>query len=147
MAKRYAPMDKALVFGEDLAINSSDIIPAGQEGGFYVGSARQEFQWVTDIAAIDVGTGNELYNLVLQGSNVADFASGVENLAVLNLGHTSTRLGSGKTSLVGRYQVPVTNELNGVTYKYVRLNVLISGTVASSGFGFTSYLSKPIDVV
>src|SRR3954462_3630291 len=75
-----------------------------------VGAAVFEATMVIDVTAVEIDTGNEKYDITIQGSNSATFASGIENLATLDLGATSSgRFGSGQDSVVGRYLLPFLN--------------------------------------
>jgi len=89
-------------------------------------------EFVVDVSAIDQTTGDELYTMILEGSNASDFASGIVQLAVLQLGDEDTMLGNCDIDMeTGRYVVPFTNEKNDVFYRYVRVAFVIGGTSPS----------------
>jgi hypothetical protein len=92
---------------------------------------------VIDVTAIETDSSNELYRITVQGSDSPTFASGIENLASIDLGHTSARSGSAGTSTVGRYELPFTNEQNGQSYAYVRVFTAVAGTIAT-GINYTA---------
>ena len=71
---------------------------------------------------------------VAQGSNSPTFASGIENLAVMDLGNTAVRLGGAGTSLIGGYEVGFTNEQADVIYRYIRLFTVVAGTSPSINY-------------
>lgn len=85
-----------------------------------------------DVSAIDLADNDEEYRVLLQGSTEADFASTIVNLAVLSLSALEVALGGGdQDSAVGRHVVPFSNELNGTTFRHVRLFVDVNGTSPS----------------
>lgn len=106
---------------------ASGSTPINVGTGFYTGVA------VIDISAITVGADN-VYDIVIQGSDSPTFASGIENLASLNLGNTAVRDGGAKTTTVGRYELPFTNEQNGETYAYIRAYTKTAGTSPSVNY-------------
>ena len=96
-----------------------------------VGAALFKGVAVIDITAIDIASTNESYRLTVQGSNSSSFASGIENLATLDLGATASRLGSGQDSVVGRYELLFQNEQASTVYRYLRLYMTLAGTTPS----------------
>lgn len=96
---------------------------------------------IVDVSAIDVVTGDESYEIVLQGSNSATFASGIVGLAWTHIGGATGIPGTAAVaSLVGRNVVPFRNELNGVVYRYVRVEHVIGGTTPS--IDYTARLTR-----
>lgn len=87
-----------------------------------------------DISAIDVSSNDEIYDIIVQGSDSATFASGIENLAQLNLGAAATRDGGAGVSLVGRYELPFINEQAGLAYRYLRAYTKAAGTTPSINY-------------
>jgi hypothetical protein len=140
MAQRYYPLDALTKFGEDVTltatgnfqINSADVV-------LKIGKGRQDMSLIVDVAALDVASGNELYDLLLQGCNAQDFSTAIENLAHIELGHTSVRKGGARTSPIGRYAIPVSNELLG-EFEFVRLRLVAAGTTPS--ITCTAWLSE-----
>lgn len=96
-----------------------------------LGVGRFEGVAVIDISAIEIDSNNEEYDLLIQGSNSATFASGIENLAQLNLGATEVRQGGAQDSVVGRYEVPFVNEQADTRYRYLRMSIVIAGTIVT----------------
>ena len=113
--------------GAVTASAASGTTPINVGVGFYTGVA------VIDVTAITVGADNA-YDLVVQGSDSPTFASGIENLAAINLGNVAVRDGGAATSLVGRYELPFTNEQNGQNYSYVRIFTRVAGTTPSINY-------------
>jgi len=96
---------------------------------------------VIDVSAIEIASNDEHYQIVVQGSNSATFASGVENLAVLDLGATEVRPGSGQDSVVGRYELPFINVQADVAYQYLRAYTFVDGTIAT-GINYSAFIGK-----
>lgn len=88
-------------------------------------------QVVIDVAALDFGTGDEAYDIVLQLSDDVAFASG--NVATKPLVHLGTALGpDGDTqSGLGRIVVGVDNEFLGTLFRHARIAHVIAGTTPS----------------
>jgi hypothetical protein len=104
-----------------------------------VGDSLLKGKLVVDVSAIEIASNDEEYDIILEGSSSATFASDIENLAQLNLGATEVRQGGTVDSLVGRYNVPFTNEKAGQVYKYLRAYTVVAGTIAT-GINYTAFL-------
>jgi hypothetical protein len=117
---------------------------AGQVGGedqiTDLGAGLVEGHLVVDVTAIEVASNTEAYKISLQGSNSATFASGIEDLAIIELGAAEV-IGGDADSAVGRYQVPFRTEKNGTIYRYVRVYSDVSGDIAT-GVNFSARLEK-----
>lgn len=102
-------------------------------GGDQPYSPIVNFAMMIDVTAIDVTTGDEEYRLILEGSDSATFASGIEPLCEASLGGAGVGLPANGdvASDIGRYVVPGCNLKNEHTYRYVRLTWVISGTTPS----------------
>lgn len=140
MAQRYYPLDALTKFGEDVTltatgnfqINAADVV-------LKIGKGRQDMSLVVDVAALDTSSGNELYDLLLQGCAAQNFSGAIENLAQIELGHTSVRTGGARTSPIGRYAIPVSNEILS-EFEFVRLRLVAAGTTPS--ITCTAWLSE-----
>ena len=95
-----------------------------------VGAARVDARAIFDVSAIDTVTGDESYVLQVQGSNSSTFASSVVALASKQLGG-ATPTGNTAATGTGRFELPFSNEENGVTYRYLRHRYVIAGTTPS----------------
>jgi hypothetical protein len=104
-----------------------------------MGAARFDGLVLINVTALDIVSNDEEYNIIVQGSSSATFASDIENLAMLNLGATEVRDGGAKDSVVGIYELPVTNEAADTVYRYIRIYIFIAGTTPS--INFTAFLS------
>jgi hypothetical protein len=105
-----------------------------------LGTGRVDAKVVIDVSAIEVATGDEAYKLKLQGSSSASFASGIVELACLELGD-STVTGNSADSGTGRYELPFTTEQAGTIYQYVRMYTDVAGTIAT-GINYTAWIAR-----
>lgn len=103
-----------------------------------VGAGRFEGVMVIDVSAIEIASDNEEYDILVQGSSSATFASDIQNLAQMNLGATEVRQGGAIDSLVGRYELPFVNEQADVRYRYLRVYTVVAGTIAT-GINYTAF--------
>jgi hypothetical protein len=105
-----------------------------------VGNARMDATLVLDVSAIETGTGDEHYWILLQGSSDSAFGSDIVNLAIYEYGHLSTLVGSPSAApTVGRHELDFNNDFNGTYYRYIRIRVVVAGTVVA-GINFTAFL-------
>ena len=94
---------------------------------------------ILDVTAVETASGDEKYTVHIEGSNVAAMSSGSVTLANIPLGNLTAPADAATTT--GRFVVPVRNEQNGTTYRYVRIYTLVAGTIAT-GINFTAWLAK-----
>ena len=116
---------------------------AAQVGGVdkvvTLGSGRVDAIVQIDVTAMDVVTGDEVYDLYIEGSTSPTFASAVVPLGNMNLGGATGNQGSA-VDLVGRYEIHFTNERNGTIYPYVRMYTKVGGT--SPSINYVAYIVK-----
>lgn len=140
MARRIAPLDAETKFAEDLTLTASDIVQMDAADRILkIGHGRQDFSLVVDVSALDIVSNDEKYTFLLQGSNAANMAAPLENLAIIELGATEVRAGGARDSVVGRYMVGVSNDVIG-DWDYVHLNVIIAGTTPT--ITFSAWITK-----
>lgn len=96
---------------------------------------------VVDVDSVEVATGNEIYTLSLEGSNVAAMDSGSVCLAKKVFGNLVVPM-DGALSAAGRYIIPFRNEEGGTIFRYVRLSAVVAGTIDSTGMVFSAFLTK-----
>lgn len=108
---------------------------AGMLGG---GPSRIDARVIIDIAAISVGNTDQLYTVEMQVSNDITFASGVFVANAQRFGHP-TATGLTTATVIGRYEMAFTTELNGVIYRYGRTFSRIAGTTPS--ISYAAYLA------
>ena len=113
---------------------------AGADKILDLGAARFEGTVIVDVTAIEIASNDEEFDILIQGSNSATFASGIQNLAQLNLGATEVRQGGALDSVVGRYEVLFTNQQADVTYRYLRAYTVVAGAIAT-GINYTAWVA------
>lgn len=94
---------------------------------------------VLDVTAVEVADGNEIYDISLEGSNVAAMTSGSVTLATIEMGNAAAPADADTGT--GRFAVPFRNEQNGTVYRYVRIHTAVAGTVAT-GINYSAFLAK-----
>lgn len=130
--------DAGLIAADDIAqVGGSDKI-------LDLGAARFDGRVIIDASAVEVASGDEAYEVVLEFSNSSSFASGIRQGPKFTLGDAAATvmLAADTDNGVGRYELPFTNEINGTTYRYMRMQIDVSGTVAT-GVNFTAWVVQP----
>jgi hypothetical protein len=92
---------------------------------------------VISITAMDISSGNELYDFYLQGSDSSTMASAIHILGHLQVGHSSVLEGTASpiSSVIGRYEVPFQNVVAGsILLDYARMRLVAAGTTPSITF-------------
>jgi hypothetical protein len=102
-----------------------------------LGPARIDGRVIVDISAVEIDTGNEKYEIEAQVSNTSGFGAGIVITGLLKLGHSSVSNESASSG-AGRRELHITNEVNGVTYRYLRLFTRVGGTVAT-GINYSAF--------
>lgn len=96
---------------------------------------------VLDVTAIESATGDEKFTVILQGSNSSTFASGVVNLSSMEFGALAVLTGPPSAApAIGRYEMGFSNNLAGTIYRYLRVRVVVAGTIAT-GINFSAWLA------
>lgn len=107
------------------------------------GAHRIDARVIVDTSAVEVATGNEKYNIKVQGSSSSSFASGVVNLGEITLGDSSVSLESSDTEAATRREIHFCNEVNGTAYRYLRVYTEVAGTIAT-GINYTANLVQKV---
>lgn len=135
-------------YDASLLLRAASLIAATATESTYldIGTGLVEGDLVIDATAVEVGSGNESYQIVLQGSPDSSFTAGtIANLAQVVIGasgSTAVTIGlQGFDDAAGRYVVPFRNERNGTTYRYVRLRTVVTGTIAT-GLNYSAFIAK-----
>jgi hypothetical protein len=116
--------------------------------------ARIDAVCVIDLTAIKTSAGNELYKLILLGSNDSSFGAGnVQMLSMIEFGAAASIDGPAGASFVtpappsvggSRYELFFSAEQNNVKYEWLKLYNLISGTLPSITYrAFGAVLPEP----
>ena len=109
-----------------------------------LGAGMVEGNIVLDVTAIEIATGDESYDIVLQLSSDSDFGTdtNIVDQCDMHLGASGTkRTDSNADDVIGRYIVPFTNERGGTVLRYARLYTVVAGTIAT-GINYTGRMSK-----
>lgn len=96
---------------------------------------------ILDITAIEIGDSNEIFDIVVQGSTVAAFATdtAIVELAAINISDDAVkRTDCNAINAVGRYKIYFDNEQNKTFYRYLRLYTVVAGTVGT-GINYSAY--------
>jgi len=96
---------------------------------------------VVDVSACEVATTDEYYTLSLEASNVAAMTSGSVCLAKKVFGNLVVPMDAA-LSTAGRYVIPFRNEEGGTTYRYVRISLVVAGTIDTTGINFSAFIAK-----
>jgi len=106
-------------------------------------SAIAKGEMVIEVTALEIASNDEIYDIVLQGSTVAAFATdtAITELCAINLSAAEVkRTDCNKDDAIGRYVVPFTNEQAGTIYRYLRVYTVVAGTIAT-GINYSARLS------
>jgi hypothetical protein len=123
----------------DLELKAAGALTTSTDGDILdLGSGLVDGYLVLDVTAVETGSGNEIFTISLEGSNVAAMSSGSVCLAKKVFGNLVVPMDAA-LSAAGRYVVPFRNEEAGTTYRYVRLSTLIAGSI-STGISFSAFI-------
>jgi len=116
MATQY-PYDASASLNGTTAITADG---AGSVAYFDTESATARFPAVAvfNVTALDTTSGNETYDIIIQGCTATDFSS-------------VQQLGSMVVSATGQYVIPFVNEQADTVYRYVRAYFDVAGTTPS----------------
>lgn len=106
-----------------------------------LGEGLFEGDLVVDITAIEIDSNNERYDIGIQLSDSATFASGIVQGPILAVGALETLIGADTDSTTGRYVLPFRNEVNGTWYRYARVYTNVTGTLAT-GINYSAFIAK-----
>src|SRR5262245_16331406 len=158
------PFDAQLAFTSAQTLTATGYLNNLNSGQIDLGGAnpvsaagRTDGIWAFDVTAVDFASADEVYKLSLLGSNDVAFGNG--NVALLAfhdlaavtagrqeatlLGPTPTIPSTGVGGTI--FQIPFTNLMQRIVYRYLRCRAVISGTTPS--ITITSWVSKAgIDV-
>lgn len=122
------------------SLKAAGLVAADTAGSliFDCGSAPVLGDVLVEVTALEIASGDEHYRIIVQGSNSATFASGIEHLAVLHIGDGSAIAnGVDVDNAVGKYLLPFRTEKGANVYRYVRIYTDVSGTIAT-GINYTA---------
>ena len=123
----------------------------GNQGTSPKQQARIDAVAVCDVTVLDATTTDEAYRIMIIGSN--DPAVPIGSRFVLGelelAGGVLSVLGPGVagvtgTAVIGRYEIPFCNQQAGVTYQYIKMFLVLSGTTPILNLeAFVAVLPEP----
>lgn len=129
------------LYDASLALKAAGLVAASADGSILdLGDGLVDGYVVIDLTACEIATGDEIYTVSLEGSNVAAMTSGSVCLAKKVFGNLVVPMDAA-LSTAGRYAIPFRNEEAGTVYRYVRLSTLVAGTIAT-GINFSAFVAK-----
>ena len=148
---------QSYTFDEDLQLKDAGLIAADEnacqvdstDAIIDLGEGRCIGTLVINATAVEVDSGNEVYQIQPMFSNSSTHASGVvagPSFAIGDAAALATLYAaptvSPDTDLgVGRYEIPLSNVYNGIAYRYLLLAVDVTGTIAA-GCNFIASFHK-----
>jgi hypothetical protein len=106
-----------------------------------LGEGLVEADMIIDVTAVEIASNDERYDVCVQLSDSASFASGIVNAAIYAFGALETLIGTDTDSTVGRYVLPFRNEVNGTWYRYARVYTNVTGSIAT-GINYVAWAAK-----
>lgn len=136
-------------YDASLLMKAAALVAATANGSLIldVGTGLLDAELVIDVTALETDTGDESYEIIVQGSPDAAFgtAGNIKSLASITIGDSgSTRgtlIGNGADDAVGRFVLPFRNERNGTTFQYIRVRTVVVGTIAT-GINYSAFVAK-----
>jgi hypothetical protein len=131
-------------YDDALNLKDAGLLAASTDGSILdLGNGMVDADIVIDLSACEVASGDEIYTVSLEGSNVAAMSSGSVCLAKKVFGNLVVPMDAA-LSAAGRYVIPFRNEEGGTIYRYVRLSVVVAGAVAT-GINFSAFIGMDAD--
>lgn len=129
-------------YDDALELKAAGLVASTTDGSLIVdlGSGLFDGFVVVDMSACEIATGDEIYTVALEGSNVAAMTSGSVCLGKKVFGNLVAPMDAA-LSTAGRYVIPVRNEVGGTLYRYVRIHTTVAGTIAT-GINYSAFLAK-----
>lgn len=122
-------------------LKAAGLVAASAAGSVILdlGDALMDGLLVIDVTALEVASGDEIYTVALEGSNIAAMTSGSVTLAEKQLGNVPAPADA--DTALGRHVIPFRNELAGTLYRYVRIFTTVAGAIAT-GINYSAFLAK-----
>lgn len=141
---------KDFTFDSDLELKDAGLIAADAAAQvdsaakvIDLGAARFDGRVIIDATAVEVASGDEIYDVIVELSSSSTFASTIVRGPSFRLGDAAAMEGGADADNgAGRYELPFTNEVNGTTYQYVRLYTEVAGTIAT-GVNYSAFIVQP----
>jgi hypothetical protein len=120
---------------------SASVVASADSAILDLGDGLVDGLLVIDVTSVEIASGNEIYTISLEGSNVAAMTSGSVCLAKKVFGNLVVPMDAA-LSAAGRYVLPFRNEEGGLIYRYVRISTLVAGTINTTGIVFGAFIAK-----
>lgn len=128
-------------YDDALELKAAGLIASTENGTILdLGPGLVDGLIVFDVTAIEIGTGNEIYTVSLEGSTVAAMTSESVCLAKKVFGIIVVPMDD-DLEILGRYVLPFRNEDGGELQRYVRLHTLVAGGIAT-GINYSAFIAK-----
>jgi hypothetical protein len=128
-------------YDSDLEVKAAGLLAASTDGSIIdLGAGIVDGFLVIDLSACEIATGDEIYTVSIEGSNVAAMTSGSVCLGKKVFGNLVVPMDAA-LSTAGRYVIPFRNEEGGTVFRYIRHSTLIAGTIAT-GINFAAFIAK-----
>lgn len=99
---------------------------------------------VIDASAIEIGSNDEVFTIIIQGSNSPTFAgTAAVDLAAMRLGSAGGKASGEAADAVGggRYELLFVNVQADTVYRYIRAYTLVVGTIAT-GINYKAFVGR-----
>lgn len=125
-----------LTLDDDLALKAAGLIAASAAVATILdlGAGLVEGNILIDVTALEIASNDETYQIVMQFSPDSDFgtAANIQDGMQLSLSASELKTtDSDKDDVIGRYILPMSNEIGGTLYRYMRLYTIVAGTIAT----------------
>lgn len=132
----------SFTYDHALLLKAAGLVAATANGATIldIGEGLVDGYLVIDLTACEIASGDEIYTISLEASNVAAMDSGSVCVARKVFGNLVVPMDAA-LSAAGRYVVPFRNEEGGTTYRYVRVHTTVAGTIAT-GINYAAFIAK-----
>ena len=129
-----------------LTIKAAGLVGASAGGSVIadLGEGFVEGNILIDVTALEVDTGDESYDIILQLSPDSDFGTDtniVEKVGINLADATQKRSDANADDVVGRYVIPFNNLYGTSYYRYARIYTVVGGTVVT-GINYSARIVK-----
>lgn len=132
----------ALTPDAELTLQDAGLVAASAAGTTIrdVGDHPMVGELEIEVTALEIASNDEIFDIILQGSPDAAFgtAGNIQELCQISLSAKEVkRSDSDKDDVIGRYVIPFRNQFGDTVYRYLRLYIVVAGTIAT-GINFTA---------
>jgi len=129
---------------DNLSLKAAGLVAATAAGSLVLdlGAGLVEGNALIDVTALEIASNDEKYDIVIQLSPDAAFgtAGNIQDTSSLSLSAKEVKVtDSDKDDTTGRYILPVSNEVAGTVYRYMRIYTVVAGAIAT-GINYSATL-------